>query len=82
MKESKNRTQIDENAQIYLMPFPRVIRMKELTLVVGLARSTIYDRLNAKSERYDPSFPKPVKLGAGAIGWHLAAVHEWINSLR
>ncbi len=82
MKESKNRTQIDENAQIYLMPFPRVIRMKELTLVVGLARSTIYDRLNAKSERYDPSFPKPVKLGTGAIGWHLAAVHEWINSLR
>lgn len=60
----------------------RIIRIKELTSLIGLSRSTIYDRLNAKSQRFDPTFPKPIKLGVAAIGWHSAAVHEWINSLR
>ena len=60
----------------------RIIRIKELTSLIGLSRSTVYDRLNPKSVRFDPTFPKPIKLGVAAIGWHLAAVHEWINSLR
>lgn len=60
----------------------RIIRIKELTSLIGLSRSTIYDRLNSKSQRFDPTFPKPVKLGSSAIGWHLAAVQEWINSLH
>ena len=60
----------------------RIIRIKELTSLIGLSRSTIYDRLNSKSQRFDPTFPKPIKLGVAAIGWHSAAVYEWINSLH
>lgn len=59
----------------------RIIRIKELSALIGLSRSTIYDRLNPKSQRFDPTFPKPIKLGASAIGWHSAAVQQWINSL-
>lgn len=59
----------------------RIIRIKELTSLIGLSRSTIYDRLNPKSQRFDPSFPKPVKLGSSAIGWHAGDVAIWINSL-
>ncbi|WP_421208698.1 helix-turn-helix transcriptional regulator, partial [Aeromonas enteropelogenes] len=32
----------------------RIIRMPELTKMISLARSTIYDKLNAKSARHDP----------------------------
>lgn len=59
----------------------RIIRIKELACLIGLSRSTIYDRLNPKSQRFDPSFPKPVKLGSSAVGWHAGDVAVWINSL-
>ena len=39
----------------------RIVRMKELTQILGISRSTIYDKLNPKSRRYDPRFPKPLR---------------------
>ena len=60
---------------------PRILRLKEVQERVGLSKSTIYDRINPKSPRYDPSFPKPVKLGAYAgasIGWLEGGVNDWI----
>lgn len=59
----------------------RIIRIKEFAAMIGLSRSTIYDRLNPKSPRFDSTFPRPIKLGASAIGWHLVDVAVWINSL-
>ncbi|WP_447825165.1 helix-turn-helix transcriptional regulator [Aeromonas salmonicida] len=59
----------------------KVLRIKDLIGKVGMARSTIYDRLNPKSPRYDSSFPKPIKLGLSAIGWLEHEVDTWIESL-
>lgn len=56
----------------------RIIRMQELTKMISLARSTIYDKLNVKSSRHDPSFPKAIKLGKSAIGWRQSDVNQWI----
>ena len=91
MKELKN-TSIKEtsmhsnNLSQPMLPAPtcgsRIIRIKELTSMISLSRSTIYDRLNPKSRYFDPTFPKPIKLGSSAIGWHSVAVQEWINSLH
>ncbi|WP_129505044.1 AlpA family phage regulatory protein [Aeromonas veronii] len=36
----------------------KVLRIKDLMSKIGMARSTIYDRINPKSPRYDSSFPK------------------------
>lgn len=58
----------------------RVIRLKELTRLIGLSRSTIYDRMNPKSKRFDPSFPRPIKLGLASVGWNLSEVLAWIAS--
>jgi len=58
----------------------RVIRLKELTRLIGLSRSTIYDRMNPKSKRFDPSFPRPIKLGLASVGWNLSEVMAWIAS--
>jgi predicted DNA-binding transcriptional regulator AlpA len=51
----------------------KIIRLKQVIALTGLSRSTIYDRINHKSKRYDASFPKSIKLDStlqvGAVGW-------------
>ncbi|MFQ2772127.1 helix-turn-helix transcriptional regulator [Aeromonas caviae] len=59
----------------------KVLRIKDLIGKVGMARSTIYDRLNPKSPRYDSSFPKPIKLGLSAIGWLEHEIDAWVENL-
>ena len=56
----------------------KVLRIKDLTNKIGLARSTIYDWLNPKSPRYDETFPKPFKIGKSSIGWFEHDVDSWL----
>jgi prophage regulatory protein len=65
----------------------RIIRIKEVMALTGLARSTIYDRINPKSPRYDESFPKKFNLcgsnsSGGAVGWRLADILAWISQCQ
>ncbi|MNR68516.1 Prophage CP4-57 regulatory protein (AlpA) [compost metagenome] len=50
-----------------------------MTERIGLGRSTIYDRMDVQSPRYDATFPKPIKLGAAAIGWIDSEITTWIE---
>lgn len=59
-----------------------IIRLSLLTQLLSVSRSTVYLRLNPKSKYYDPNFPKPIRLGAKAVGWVLADVHAYIDRLR
>jgi len=59
--------------------YPRIVRLKQLTERIGLGRSTIYDRMDVQSPRYDATFPKPIKLGAAAIGWIDSEITTWIE---
>lgn len=59
-------------------PF-KMIKRTDLEELTGLSRSTIYDRINPKSCRYDPTFPKPVKFGH-LSRWRLSEVRLWIQS--
>jgi prophage regulatory protein len=61
----------------------KIIRRKQLESKIGLSRSAIYDRLDKSSPRYDPNFPKPIKLGSGKnppIGFVESEVESWITS--
>ncbi|MCW8346091.1 AlpA family transcriptional regulator [Vibrio sp. ZSDZ65] len=58
----------------------RIVRIKELTQLTGLSRSTIYDKINSRSPRYDATFPKSLKLGSRAVGWLSTDVSRWIES--
>ncbi len=40
----------------------------------GLSRSTIYSRVA------EGSFPKPVSLGARAVGWLESEIDSWLSS--
>lgn len=46
----------------------------------GLSRASIYARLNPKAKEYDPSFPRPIALGARAVAWDSEAVDAWIKA--
>lgn len=58
--------------------YESILRMPTVMSRTALSRSTIYDKLNPKSPRHDPSFPKPVSLGARAIGFVESEVTAWI----
>jgi prophage regulatory protein len=59
--------------------YPRIIRLKPLIARIGLSRSTIYDRMNRQSPRYDATFPRSVKLGPGAVGWIESEITAWLE---
>ncbi|MCB6182970.1 AlpA family phage regulatory protein [Leeia sp. TBRC 13508] len=56
----------------------QIIRRPAVETMTGLSRATIYDKLNTKSPRHDPSFPKQINLGADAVGWLKHEVEAWI----
>ncbi|BDG83438.1 AlpA family phage regulatory protein [Escherichia coli] len=56
----------------------KVLRLPAVVSKLGIARSTIYDWLNAKSPRHDPAFPKPYPLGKQSVGWLESELDEWI----
>ena len=58
-----------------------IIRRKQVEARTGLSRSSIYARLRPNPRRpgdYDPTFPKPVSVGARAVGWIEAEIDAWI----
>jgi prophage regulatory protein len=60
----------------------QIIRMKEVQVITGLSRSTIYDKQNPKSSRFDPLFPKKIPLGARAVGWFEEEAEGWLEAMR
>jgi prophage regulatory protein len=53
--------------------------MRYLCERVGLSRSSIYNKLTMQSPYFDPSFPRPLKLGASAVGWRELDVEAWLD---
>lgn len=58
----------------------QILRLRDVISITGLSRSTIYDKQNPKSERFDPQFPKKINLGARSVGWFLKDIEAWLNS--
>lgn len=62
-------------------PSCTLIRISEVSEIVGLARATIYKLLNSPQSK----FPRPLKLTDGArkgspVGWILSEVQDWTRS--
>jgi len=50
-----------------------ILRLPAVKAITGLSRSTIYLRIT------QGTFPKPVSLGARAVGWIEAEVQQWLT---
>jgi len=53
--------------------FNRIVRMKELKLLLGVSSATIYRHIKLNK------FPKPIQLSTNIVGWRLSVVEAWIN---
>ena len=51
-----------------------VLRRKQVEMVTGLPRATLYGKIRAGK------FPRPVPLGARAVGWRAADVELWLSN--
>ena len=51
-----------------------ILRRKQVETQTGLSRSTIYLRIK------EGSFPKPISLGARAVGWLESEIDEWLDN--
>jgi prophage regulatory protein len=51
----------------------KILRLKQVTAMTGLARSTIYKYVSAGT------FPEPIPLGGRSVGWIEAELHQWIT---
>jgi len=60
----------------------KIIRLKDVLLITGLSRSNIYSKLDVKSSRFDPNFPKKIHLGARAVGWLQVEVETWVYTMK
>jgi prophage regulatory protein len=54
----------------------RILRPREVVEITGLARTTIWRGVKAGT------FPRPVRLTSGTIGWCLTDVADWQAKLR
>ena len=50
-----------------------ILRLPAVKVRTGLSRSTIYLRIS------NGTFPKPVSLGARAVGWVEAEIQGWLD---
>lgn len=74
-------TSTQNNTSIPSMPqIPRMLPLKQVVHYTGLSSTTIYDMLDKRSNRYDPTFPIQVKLSKGRVAWVESEVAQWIES--
>jgi prophage regulatory protein len=60
-----------------------ILGRKEVERRTRLSRSTIYAKLRRNPKRpreYDPTFPRPVSIGARAVGWIEAEIEAWLTA--
>lgn len=60
-----------------------ILRRGQVEARTGLSRSTIYSRLKPNPKRpgdFDPTFPKPVQLGAKSVGWVESEIEAWLSA--
>ncbi|MCC3309167.1 helix-turn-helix transcriptional regulator [Psychrobacter sanguinis] len=79
MEQLNGNTQ--ENTSIpSIHQIPRMLPLKQVIHYTGLSSTTIYDMLDKRSNRYDPTFPVQVKLSRGRVAWVESEVGLWIES--
>ena len=53
----------------------KIYRRPEVEIITGLSRSTLYEQIAQNH------FPKPVRIGARAVGWRGQDLIDWMNNL-
>ncbi|TXD96211.1 AlpA family phage regulatory protein [Psychrobacter frigidicola] len=76
----ENTNNQNESTNLSTLHIPRMLPLKEVIYFTGLSRTTIYDMLDKKSNRYDTAFPRQVKLSRGRVAWVESEIVQWLNT--
>ena len=57
-----------------MLPAPEMERW------TGIGKTTMYELLNPESDKYDPTFPKPVVLSRRCVRWRSDEVQAWLDA--
>lgn len=60
----------------------QVLRIDQLTKLLGISKSTVYLWSCPQSPQFDPTFPKRIRLGRRSVGWMLKDVNAWLENKR
>lgn len=63
-----------------LGPLYRILKINEVLRMISISRSSHFEKLNRNSKNYDPTYPKPVKLGPRSVGYLEEEVVNWIEA--
>ena len=61
------------------LQIPRMLSREQVIHYTGLSSTTIYDMLDKRSNRYDPTFPIQVKLSKGRVAWVESEIVTWLE---
>ncbi|MCG2573474.1 AlpA family phage regulatory protein [Acinetobacter sp. ME22] len=56
----------------------KILRLPAVTEICGISRSSVYEKLNPRSRRYDKDFPTPIKIGVSSVGWFQHEIYAWL----
>jgi predicted DNA-binding transcriptional regulator AlpA len=84
-QDSKTRSSVRKGTEAQVEPERKtpttvILRRSQVEARTSLSRSAIYDRLDPNSPRYDPTFPKQVKLGSTSVGWLESEIETWLTT--
>lgn len=54
----------------------QILRMRDVVELTRISRSRIYVLMG----RVEDAFPRPIRLGARAVGWRRAEIEAWLDS--
>lgn len=57
-----------------------LIKRQQLIMLTKLSNTAVFEKLNPKSQYYDPSFPARIYLSPRTVRWRLGEVLDWIAS--
>lgn len=77
--ENLNASTQQNTSTLSMSQIPRMLPLKQVVYYTGLSSTTIYDMLDKRSNRYDPTFPIQVKLSKGRVAWVESEVSQWIG---
>ena len=58
----------------------KVLRNNDPIETLGISKSKFFEMQNPKSPRFEPTFPKRIRIGANSVGYLEHEIMEWILS--
>jgi prophage regulatory protein len=74
-------TPVNAQSRVEKAAGAQLLRLSHVLKKLNVGRSTIYSWIDKNSKYFQPSFPKPIRLGLGrSVFWLEAEIEAWLSS--